>query len=273
MLKCSSSISEELYNKSTHFLLELLQNADDNTYDGSIPVLNFTYQPGQLRIDCNEVGFTEDNVRAICNIGKSTKKGKRRSAGYTGEKGIGFKSVFRVADVVWISSQHYSFKLDRNELLGMIAPIWDEFPRPKLPRYTSFYMKIAQDYNEEELVEDITSFDPTLLIFLRRIREINLNVRKRDGSTWSTRLCRSDSGTSGDLFTVLSQDDSSSRYVVRKHIAQHCALEPKRPGCFESEILLAFPLSVPKTITHNVYAFLPIRDYGLKVRFKARTNH
>lgn len=34
-----------------------------------------------------------ENIRALCDVGQSTKKG---SGGYIGKKGIGFKSVFRV---------------------------------------------------------------------------------------------------------------------------------------------------------------------------------
>lgn len=42
----------------------------------------------------NERGFSTDNIRALCDVGNSTKK--EPSAGYIGKKGIGFKSVFRV---------------------------------------------------------------------------------------------------------------------------------------------------------------------------------
>ncbi len=44
------------------------------------------------------------------------------SEGFIGEKGIGFKSVFKVANVVHVASGHYQFKLDRREPLGMILP-------------------------------------------------------------------------------------------------------------------------------------------------------
>jgi HSP90 family molecular chaperone len=47
-------------------------------------------------VNNNESGFTESNIRALCDIGNST---KASTAGYIGQKGIGFKSVFRVANV------------------------------------------------------------------------------------------------------------------------------------------------------------------------------
>jgi hypothetical protein len=169
-------LSEQLYQKSTHFLLELIQNADDNAYASSEPTLNITYSHRTLRLDCNEIGFGKNNVEAICKIGRSTKAGLGAVTRYIGEKGIGFKSVFKVADVVWISSGHYSFKFDKKETLGMIAPIWEKFPEGEnlLPGYTSILLQLSDDYNPEELVAEIKSLDPRLLIFLRNLRQINV---------------------------------------------------------------------------------------------------
>ncbi len=45
-----------------------------------------------MEVRNNEQGFTEANVRALCAINNSTKKGIQ---GYIGQKGIGFKSVFK----------------------------------------------------------------------------------------------------------------------------------------------------------------------------------
>ena len=70
----NSRLSDELYSKSTHFLLEFVQNADDNNYaEGVTPMLRLTLDNRRIRIECNEIGFTEANVRAICKIGISTK--------------------------------------------------------------------------------------------------------------------------------------------------------------------------------------------------------
>src|ERR1017187_9806626 len=99
-------LAEELNSKETHFILELLQNAEDNEYADkqpelalSISVDNPTSTPladGCLVVLNNEVGFQLENVRSLCSVGQSTKK--ERNHGYIGEKGIGFKSVFRVTN-------------------------------------------------------------------------------------------------------------------------------------------------------------------------------
>jgi hypothetical protein len=46
-----------------------------------------------LSAPCLQVGFSESNIRALCDVGRST---KTIGLGYIGQKGIGWKSVFRV---------------------------------------------------------------------------------------------------------------------------------------------------------------------------------
>ena len=83
-------LSEELYTKPTHFILELVQNADDCLYeDDTQPELQFDLFEDALFLSSNELGFNEANVRAICNLGGSTKVGTSTPATgrFTGEKG------------------------------------------------------------------------------------------------------------------------------------------------------------------------------------------
>ena len=78
-------LSDELYGGDVHWVYELLQNADDNRYpEGSTPSLVVQIQPDGMRLVSNEAGFSAADVKAICSIGSSTKKG---NAGCIGEKG------------------------------------------------------------------------------------------------------------------------------------------------------------------------------------------
>ncbi|KKY27789.1 putative ino80 chromatin remodeling complex protein [Diplodia seriata] len=93
-------------------MYELIQNAEDNSYEHAIserqkPFLKFSLYPDRMVVYSNEDGFTEDNVMAICiNANVSAKSDHQ---GYIGEKGIGFKSVFKIAKKVHIQSESYSF--------------------------------------------------------------------------------------------------------------------------------------------------------------------
>ena len=123
-------LSKELYSKDTHFVLELVQNADDNSYlphihsdPKTVPSLKFILTSKCITVLNNEVGFSERNVQAICDIGRSTKDPCR--AGYIGQKGIGFKSVFRVTDTPEIHSNGFHIQFDTTSgPIGYILPHW-----------------------------------------------------------------------------------------------------------------------------------------------------
>jgi hypothetical protein len=231
--------------------------------------LSFSYKPGILRIDCNEVGFTAENVEAICAISRSTKSGKTNDGEYIGEKGIGFKSVFKAADVVWISSREFTFKFDRTKFLGMVTPIWADFPETTSPDCTSIYLQLSKDYEEETLVQELLRFDTNLLLFLRRVKEINIRVARRDQQLWEKRIRKTESQQGSDKVVVLHAGEYTFQYFVRTHVIKDLPKELKRPNWPQTKILLAFPMAEfpqqPRRVPQNVYAFLPIRNYGLNV--------
>ena len=69
----------------------------------------------------NEVGFTESNVLALCSMGESTKSA---ASGYIGNKGIGFKSVFKMSPTPRVHSRAYHLQFDAaaGGGLGYIVP-------------------------------------------------------------------------------------------------------------------------------------------------------
>lgn len=82
-------LSKDLYSKDTHFVLELVQNADDNSYDDSLldntkdcPAVKFVITEEGVSVMNNEKGFREKDIRALCDVGMST-KGKHKF-GYIG---------------------------------------------------------------------------------------------------------------------------------------------------------------------------------------------
>lgn len=84
-------LSKDLYSKDTHFVLELIQNADDNSYDDSLlsnqkddcPAVKFVIEHDGIYVLNNELGFREKDIKALCDVGRST-KGKHKF-GYIGE--------------------------------------------------------------------------------------------------------------------------------------------------------------------------------------------
>ena len=61
---------------------ELIQNSDDNIYEDDVtPTLKMELYPHAVVVFNNEMGFKEDNIVAVCNVGGSTKSGR---SGYIG---------------------------------------------------------------------------------------------------------------------------------------------------------------------------------------------
>ncbi len=77
----------ELYAERSHFILELLQNAED----AGATSVEFRVCNDKLEVRHDGRVFTPDDVQGICSVGQSTKKSV---ANKIGRFGIGFKSVY-----------------------------------------------------------------------------------------------------------------------------------------------------------------------------------
>jgi hypothetical protein len=268
-----------MYQKPMHFLLELLQNADDNLYKASTtPEMKITYQNGTLRIDTNEIGFSKTDVEAICSIGRSSKPRSQLGVRRIGEKGIGFKSVFRVADSVFITSGYYSFMFTDKEPLGRLAPVWATFPEKRRAGITSIFLQLRPTLDLHILVQELESLDGRLLMFLQNLKEVVVKVFANYHRSKIT-LRRQDAVSEySGLPSRILEPDIFSPYILFRFPVSKLPSDDKRKDSTKSEILLAFPSNyshvnsgstqlrkVPFLETHKVYAFLPIRDYGFKV--------
>ena len=160
-------VAEDLYSKESHFVLELVQNADDNSYKPGVdPSLSFRMETDCLVVVNNESGFEEKNVKALCSAGESSKSNDK--GGYIGEKGIGFKSIFKVTDSPQIHSNGFHFRFDRSDsqdLLGYVVPHWQE-PTLKLDENsTTLVIPAKPDHLFSS--ETLRSLSDPLLLFLR----------------------------------------------------------------------------------------------------------
>lgn len=111
-------LSDTTYEDRKHFLMELIQNADDADYGDQIPEIYFYITDEGLELFYNEAGFTVEDIISITDTGASTKKTKKNNASsFIGEKGIGFKSVFALAETVEIQSGPWHFILHKDQCI------------------------------------------------------------------------------------------------------------------------------------------------------------
>ena len=162
-------------------MYELIQNAEDNSYNsaqakGLSPSLVFAVAPNKIVIDSNEDGFTEENVSAICKLGGSTKTASR---GFIGEKGIGFKSVFKVASRVRVQSGPLCFAFEHGEDehgLGMVTPINDDHESLPENVRTLFTLTLNENSSLEHRLTEFRSLPDTLLLFLIKINRLIIRM-------------------------------------------------------------------------------------------------
>lgn len=111
----------------SRLLSELIQNADDLKYNVETPEFTVSLNHKIMITHSNEEGFTGKDLRAITSIGESTKHRIKGEETKTGEKGVGFKTVFKKADKVSIYSGSFNFSLsNENPLVPERIPPLEE---------------------------------------------------------------------------------------------------------------------------------------------------
>ncbi len=265
-------LSVDLYSKETHFVLELIQNADDNQYqDGASPTLTLTIEPQKIIVQNNEIGFTEDNVRAICNVGDST---KTKVQGYIGEKGIGFKSVFRISDEPQIFSKGFQFKFNRQnekDQLGFVAPHWIELvPQYVEPTLTNIVLPLRESAKDE--LEKLGQVEHTLILFLRQLKTVEIE-NKINLTISQIRRLDKDGKIEIEESTGTLVEKYYYKLVEKQLTVPESIQEEKRENVKATELILAFSLkedgSADTKDTQKVFAFLPTRSYGFKFIIQA----
>ena len=186
-------ISVDLYSEETHFVLELIQNADDNKYTTDNPTLCFILSSKRLLVCNNEIGFQPENIGAICNVGASTKDKHRE--GYAGHKGIGFKSVFMISHRPEVHSRDYHICFDTadgKDHMGYIRPIWlNEYENvPDSSLWTTcIRLPIRPDIQNDSLQQKFHNIQAKLLLFLNRLRQIEIiDETNSNGTTGASRV-------------------------------------------------------------------------------------
>lgn len=272
------TLADDLYSKHTHFIFELIQNAEDNTYtkhNTYLPYISFrltkidptnsTGSDGALIIQNNEVGFNTDNVDAICTVGETTKE---KGHGYIGEKGIGFKSVFRVTDNPHIFSNGYHFCLpefDEEIDLGYIVPKWvHTIPEGLDLSETHIILPLTkQDFGYEAIEKMLQDIEPEVILFLSTLQEIQIKTDTEDDFT----ILKDDSAMPEVQILVEGKkqgsdfSNSDNFLVCTKRYDKPVNINhDKREGIENRDVTIGFPLDENSTAVGKIFAYLPVRE-------------
>lgn len=196
-----------------------------------------------FRSDCNEIGFTFRQLDALTRIGKSTKQAADGCKGYIGEKGIGFKSVFKVADVVRIASGCYEFELNRRNTIGMMLPIPCNFPSDdRIKNHTQFLLESKRNEGYRQIRGDLKRLGSETLIFLRKLKQLDVSING-ERKTYELRTDNWNSNFGGETATIsetTDQQTKKTKYMIERQTVADLPPDPRREAVATSEVVVAF---------------------------------
>ena len=170
----------------------MLQNADDAQYDDDVEAsVKFSVSSNELIIGVNECGFTLPNVIALCDTGKSSKVNDVTT---TGEKGFGFKSVFKIADVVHVRSGFWSFRFEKytDDGLGMITPLWtDTLQAASQHDGTRIRLEYcdSDEFSLKEMISQFEQLPKSILFSTRQVSRLDVKFEDVLGRNDSISFC------------------------------------------------------------------------------------
>ncbi len=248
-------LSQRVYTDPAHFLMELIQNAED----AGARLWRLTVMPERLLVEHDGVPFDARDAVGVLSIGQTTK-----SAEQIGFFGVGFKAVYGVTDRPRITSGPFDFEIAdvsiprRLDARPATAGTRLELPlrRPDDPR--SGWRSIARR---------ASALPATLLLTLRHIRRIEIIV---DG------VARTVERRGTGPIELLDGAERSRWWIATERSADGSSgIEALSP--VERSVLVAIPLDDadrPSPLppdAPSVFCFLPTRDRpGLRFVVHAR---
>jgi len=156
----------QLYSERTHFIFELIQNAED----AAATELSFTLYANRLELTHDGRPFTAADVRGVCGVGETRKPGDFTQIG---QFGIGFKSVYAYTRTPRVDSGGEHFRIE-----NYVRPYPEDPPGEEVPG-TRFVFPFDHDTvppqtAAAEIAAALNRLDPRTLLFLRRIRQMRV---------------------------------------------------------------------------------------------------
>ena len=223
----------ERYDDRTHFVYELLQNAEDalgrrSAWDGSRTV---SFKLTESKLDVRHYGdpFNEDDVRGVCGIAEGNKKEENS----IGRFGIGFKSVYAFTDRPEIHSGAEDFAIERYVHPYPVTPIERE------PDETVILLPLRDSDGYEEIATGFSRLDAKSLLFLREIEKIQ----------WKTA-----DGQAGEYHR---KSTNTSKFVRRVTISEQHEVQDK---VIEDWLVFSQAVSDQHVVGYIEIAFQMIQD-------------
>lgn len=186
MLRRSLERIIQLYTDKSHFIYELLQNAED----AGATSIRFVQYSDRLEVMHNGKAFTTENLQGLCDIGRSDKV---NDLNQIGEFGVGFKSVFGICETVQLYSSPGKKELSSNcqsfavEIRDFTKPV--DIPSIDLPNgFTTLFVfpySVGFQFSgfkdmstlNNAITKRLKNLGVTTLLFMRHLELIEYEIR------------------------------------------------------------------------------------------------
>jgi len=277
-------ISQVVFARSSGFILELIQNAEDAGLGlENIGIFGIRINQHRVKVTHNGRPFTNTDVQALCGI-RSSKKPEKGTLGYLG---IGFKSIFKVTDCPEVYSNGFQFKFDRNHTEWSdpsntpwyVLPIWVNQPSETVDsNKTTFIIPYREKTCYPILLQEVPKLKTELYLFLRWLKRIEI-IDEMSNRMWTLE----NAGESGEGITTLKQDGQEQKFKFFRHtlkqvpewVKQDRLTQDYRANVTQREIAIAFALDKEGNLAPSpagamyggVYSFLPLGEEKSGAKF------
>jgi len=236
----SHQIIAGLYSDPSHFVYEILQNADD----AKASEVQFSLINDKLEITHNgKKEFDYQDVESITTIGSSTKQDDINAIG---KFGAGFKSVFAVTKTPQIHSGKYHFEIRDFIIPEQIETINNNSKTTIILPFN--HSNLSSDEAYQQINKRLNSLEYESLLFLRNIKEIQWKTQNNSGHY----LADIGSGRA-DIISQYNEEVKQQGYLLFNRLIK---IEDK-----EIKISIAYRLS------DEIRKIVPLNDTKLFVFF------
>ena len=166
-----------LYSERTHFIFELIQNAED----AGATALAFELFDDRLEVRHDGRPFTEADVRGVSGVGQSGKSGDLTTIG---QFGIGFKSVYAYTKSPRVHSGAEHFRIDHYVRPSGLDPTADpvDGDSPETRFVFPFDLDTVPAATAvREIAAALDRIEPETLLFLRNITRLRARRHRARG--------------------------------------------------------------------------------------------
>ncbi|HPG57396.1 MAG TPA: AAA domain-containing protein, partial [Candidatus Wallbacteria bacterium] len=194
------AILSGLYKDASHFIFEIIQNAED----AGASRIEFYLKESGLEIIHNGRNFTIEDIDSVTSIGNSTKK---EDINAIGKFGVGFKSVYAVTSTPVIKSGEFDITI-KDFVLPQINLYKEKHKDTRIIlEFKHKFRSAAEIY--EKTRSRLEAFEMETLLFLNSIKEIKIDY-ENDYKIYSKTVKNYNKNRKGYFLVKLSGDVSES---------------------------------------------------------------